>query len=223
MHAAKRRRLDGSPAFQNKPFRSPLPKAIKAQPTVEDEHLGHTSELSGQKLSSSSIATSSPNVEPKDSRKERSVLSIRLTKLRQSLDTAQQALEIEESNQDAELRTLIGKWRTVAQEAAEELFADAKERVQGMGGVVAWRRRMKEDARLWTDNQDERNLCHGDDNEQLEHSHRRLPGENMPSRLECSQDSEEDEESFTMDMMLRQMNIDLRLIGYDRQFERWVE
>jgi Swi5-dependent recombination DNA repair protein 1 len=30
------------------------------------------------------------------------------------------------------------------------------------------------------------------------------------------------EQSFTMDMMLKMMNIDLQLIGYDKKQQRWV-
>ena len=29
-------------------------------------------------------------------------------------------------------------------------------------------------------------------------------------------------QSFTMDMMLRTLNIDLNVIGYDRQGQRWI-
>lgn len=31
-----------------------------------------------------------------------------------------------------------------------------------------------------------------------------------------------DDDSFTMDMMLRTLNIDLNVIGYDRQGQRWI-
>jgi hypothetical protein len=31
------------------------------------------------------------------------------------------------------------------------------------------------------------------------------------------------EQSFTMDMMLKMMNIDLQLIGYDKKQQRWVD
>ena len=30
-------------------------------------------------------------------------------------------------------------------------------------------------------------------------------------------------QGFTMDMMLKSLNIDLDLIGYDREMQRWVD
>jgi hypothetical protein len=83
-------------------------------------------------------------------------LSIRLTQLSQSLENAEQALQIEASYQGTELEKLIAKWRTVAQEAADELFVDAKDRIDSMGGVSAWRRRAEEDSRRWYDDEDEK-------------------------------------------------------------------
>lgn len=73
--------------------------------------------------------------------KQHSALQSRLFALRSELDTAQQALRIESSNKDKELEALIAKWRAVSQEAADELFASARERVLRMGGVAAWRER----------------------------------------------------------------------------------
>lgn len=67
----------------------------------------------------------------------------RLFVLRQELDTVQQALNIEQSKQDAELEALIFKWKVVSREAAEELFGFAKEKVERMGGVAAWKESMK--------------------------------------------------------------------------------
>lgn len=76
----------------------------------------------------------------KDLSRQYTVLSIRLTQLRKSLDIAEQALKIERSSEDVQLEHLIIKWRAVAQETADELFTDAKERVARMGGMAAWRR-----------------------------------------------------------------------------------
>lgn len=208
MHAAKKRRLDGPPAFQNKPFRSPLRKAAKDQMHAEQsqkaeaEHqlganpgrIGTASDVPGLKPPlSSCVEASSANLEHRDTQKERSALSLQLTKLRQSLDTAQQALEIEASDQDAELRNLIAKWRAVAQEAAEELFTDAKQRVDGMGGVDAWRRRTNEDARLWNSNEDDRTPVRGEVGAQLTLWHRKQAGESVPSEPEYSENQEETE------------------------------
>lgn len=59
---------------------------------------------------------------------------------RAELDTLDQALTFATSNKDAELAALTRKWRDATRAAAEEVFAGAKERVDGMGGVGAWRR-----------------------------------------------------------------------------------
>lgn len=46
---------------------------------------------------------------------------------------------------DEELVELIGKWRVASRIAAEEVFEGSKERVEGMGGLKAWRRARRED------------------------------------------------------------------------------
>ena len=59
--------------------------------------------------------------------REYATLGRQLTSLRQSLDTAQQALKIRTGEQDAQTQALIAKWRSVVREAAEDLFDAAKE------------------------------------------------------------------------------------------------
>jgi hypothetical protein len=81
--------------------------------------------------------------------KEQRALQSRLSALRSELDTVQQALRIESSTKDAELEALILKWKTVSQEAAEEVFEGARGRVSRMGGMKAWRERMQNDSARW--------------------------------------------------------------------------
>jgi len=81
--------------------------------------------------------------------KQHSALVLQLSKLRQALDTAQQALKIQSSNTDVELELVIGKWQRISREAAEELFASAKDRVNRMGGVGAWRERNQKQTQRW--------------------------------------------------------------------------
>lgn len=76
--------------------------------------------------------------------KKQRTLQSRLLALRTEVDTALQALRIESSDRDAELEALILKWRSVSQDAAEELFSSARERVARMGGVSGWKRMQKE-------------------------------------------------------------------------------
>ena len=85
--------------------------------------------------------------------KEHSALLLQLSKLRQSLDVAQQAVKIQSSNQDAELEVLIAKWKLVSREAAEEIFRGAKERVNRMGGVGAWREKSRQRPQGWDEDE----------------------------------------------------------------------
>lgn len=105
--------------------------------------------------SSSNYTASSSKSDPQlyELQKQHSILQSRLSALRSELDTAQQALRIESSSKDKELEALIVKWRSVGQEAAEELFASAREKVLRMGGVAAWREREKQrrEMKSWYD------------------------------------------------------------------------
>jgi Swi5-dependent recombination DNA repair protein 1 len=114
---------------------------------------------------------------------EHVTLSLELSQLRQSLDTVQQALQIEQSGQRDELKILIAKWRGVAQEAADELFADAKDKIDGMGGFAAWQQQSDDDSRRWQ----------GDD-----HDHHALrKNRSDPDDGLSSSEAEEDEQSVS--------------------------
>jgi Swi5-dependent recombination DNA repair protein 1 len=95
---------------------------------------------SSTRLSSSSLA-SDPTLSALQ--KQQRNLQSRLSTLRSELDVVQQASRIEASSKDQELQSLIEKWKAVSQEAAEELFAAAREKVLRMGGVEVWREQMK--------------------------------------------------------------------------------
>lgn len=81
--------------------------------------------------------------------KQQREVQSRLSNLRSELDTVQQALRIESSNKEEELEALICKWKKVSQDAAEEVFSGAQERISRMGGVKAWRERMRNDDARW--------------------------------------------------------------------------
>ena len=55
-----------------------------------------------------------------------------------------QALDLARGGRAAELGALRERWRGAARAAAEEVFGRAKDRVNGMGGVGAWRARERE-------------------------------------------------------------------------------
>ena len=46
-------------------------------------------------------------------------------------------------------KSSYGKWQRISREAAEELFAGAKDRVNRMGGVGAWRERNQKQTQRW--------------------------------------------------------------------------
>lgn len=87
--------------------------------------------------------------------KEQVSLQSRLSTLRSQLDTAQQALRIESSPRDEELQALAEKWKKVSQNVADELFVSAKDRIERMGGVDAWREkeRMRKMQMSWDDDE----------------------------------------------------------------------
>ncbi|KAF9884836.1 ERAD-associated protein [Aspergillus nanangensis] len=164
--------------------------------------------------------------------KQQRVLQSRLATLRSELDTAQQALRLESSTKDIELENLIGKWRVIGQNAAEEVFTGAQDRVARMGGLKAWKERMKNDTAQWE--REEMEAWYG--NEEKE-AFSGAEGELESRRAEMmeqldvvamkkkkkSDDNEcqvveenEEEEEFTMDVMLKTLNIALKTIGYDK-------
>ncbi|PWY88678.1 hypothetical protein BO94DRAFT_464466 [Aspergillus sclerotioniger CBS 115572] len=122
-------------------------------------------------------------------------LQSQLTALRNELDTIQQAHRIESSGRDDELGRLIAKWRGVGQKVAEEVLVGTKERVDRMGGVKGLMGRRSG----WGGYEGEgKGKGQGDE-------------------------GEEEEEEFTMDVMLKMMGIDLKVIGYEREGGgRWV-
>lgn len=53
-------------------------------------------------------------------------------------------MQLVDGKGDAELKELVSQWRGAARQAAEVVFEGAKERVDNMGGVAAWRKRERE-------------------------------------------------------------------------------
>ena len=130
-----------------------------------------------------------------------------------------------------ELEYLISKWKTASHEAAEELFRGARDRVNKMGGVGAWRERTKKQSRGgWCDENLDREETNEDGSEitEAQKEARAIMLEEMKSEMEKYGEKEEeveeekDDESFTMDMMLKQLNIELDVIGYDKASQRWI-
>ncbi|KAH9823742.1 DNA repair protein Dds20 [Teratosphaeria destructans] len=163
-------------------------------------------------------------------------LELQIKSLRNDLDALKQAANITSSATDAELDSLTTKWRLASQQAAEELFGTVKERVCRMGGVApgarakrrsmivrtGWGReelpeeeqqfRRSEKRRL---RQEAMEAMDGPDNQWLDVG----VGDGKPK---VWQEEGKDDDSFTMDMMLRSLNIDLKVIGYEKGGQRWI-
>ncbi|KAL2820718.1 hypothetical protein BJX63DRAFT_380091 [Aspergillus granulosus] len=161
--------------------------------------------------------------------KEQRALQIRLATLRSELDTVQQALRIESSTRDEELEALIIKWRKVSQDAAEEVFTGAQERVSRMGGVKGWREKMNNIDNRWEQEEMESWFGNVDgeaihmDADEVEARKAEMREEIEKKAEEQTADEENGSEEFTMDMMLKTLNIDLKLIGYDKVDQRWIK
>lgn len=140
-------------------------------------------------------------------------------------------------------------WKTAGRAAAEEVFGLVAKRVEGMGGVGAWRAKEKEKREGgglgggwgWDVQRQEKE---GDeDNGEMEDVDER------EREIEAVVKEGDDEEvifladsfslmlwtgliwrmfililiqNFTMDMMLRSLNIDLDVIGYDKELQKWT-
>ena len=88
----------------------------------------NNSQFSHTALSSSpETVHAAPAADPAALQREYAALGRQLTSLRQSFDTAQQALKIRTTNQDVQTQVLIAKWKGVVRDAAEDLFQAAKE------------------------------------------------------------------------------------------------
>ncbi|OAT01335.1 DNA repair protein Dds20/Mei5 [Blastomyces dermatitidis ER-3] len=182
------------------------------------------------------ISTPSPSAPPEllALQKQYSALTTRLAKLRMDLDIVTQALKLEQSGKDAELEVLVAKWKTASREAAEELFVGAEERVKRMGGVKGWRENMrKAQERRTRWDEDERDVGGkdemGSEGGEVERRIAEMEGEiEGLERRSDGKDGNRDKigegdegESFTMDMMLKSLNIELDIIGFDKDTQQW--
>ncbi|KZF22065.1 hypothetical protein L228DRAFT_283254 [Xylona heveae TC161] len=149
---------------------------------------------------------------------------------RTELETFEQARKIQNGRRDQELEGLALKWKMVSRRAAEEVFEGVQARINRMGGLAAWRD-MQKRQHEWKDaafidgaageiDESQRDaLCaeYGIDINEVEMSR----GESRDTLQGDYDDNQK--EDFTMDMMLKSLNIDLTTIGYDKDLQRWVD
>lgn len=154
---------------------------------------------------------------------------------------------------DGELLVLRDRWRGVSRQAAEEMFGGVKDRVNRMGGPRAWKemqKRQEEFRAGFNQPEPEQAEEEGDgDGDRPDVEKRDLYAEydiNPETENEKSQRDTKDtgeepgqedvsvslfrlgratdlEQEFTMAMMLRTLNVDLNIIGYDRETQRWTD
>jgi hypothetical protein len=97
-------------------------------------------------------------------------ISREITQMRQSLDTAQQATHIVQNNQTAAIEALIDKWKTVVRDAADELYSQAKVRIDHDPDIVRSRKRsfgsLEGEPNLYGERREMLQAHHEDDREQ---------------------------------------------------------
>ncbi|KAK4105617.1 hypothetical protein N658DRAFT_483068 [Parathielavia hyrcaniae] len=102
---------------------------------------------------------------------------------------------------DAGLQGMISRWKAASRLAAEDLFELVRGRVEGVGGVRAWRARQREGGSGRERERERDDESGGEDGNEDE------------------EDGEETE--FTMLAMLKSLNIDPDVVGYDPVEDRW--
>lgn len=136
-------------------------------------------------------------------------------KWRRLIDVAKQAKKYQDKlKEDEELEKLTASWRDAAQKAAGELFEQASERIEQMGGISEFVRRQKENEEFqsssrYGDNQIDYNSLTAEEKERYD---------TLKDEYE-DEVGKKDEESgndlpceFTLKYMLNSLNIDCKLI-----------
>lgn len=152
--------------------------------------------------------------------------------LRNEIQILTQAHALATSTKDEDLQGLIDRWRTASRAAAEELFGSTRDRVNRMGGVGAWKERekeAKERTMKWDLEEKEaerKEMEEARESGQLEDEMYDRYAEMADEQGGMREEEENtltaaDDDSFTMDMMLKTLNINLRLIGYNKDAQRW--
>ncbi|TGO45306.1 hypothetical protein BOTNAR_0680g00050 [Botryotinia narcissicola] len=198
---------------------------------------------------SAAVINADPDIAPL--LKEQRELEKLLKEVKEELDTAEQAKKIERDSKaknengsgeiDGELVDLCEKWRSASRLSAEELFGKVRYRVNRMGGPRAWKemqKRQHEYQNNWDQdeaNNNYNNNSEGEDKECKDKDKRDVYAEysvDPETENEKSQrapglgdtgENPGEEDEFTMAMMLRTLNVDLAIIGYDREQQRWFD
>ncbi|KAF2661900.1 hypothetical protein K491DRAFT_686875 [Lophiostoma macrostomum CBS 122681] len=239
---AKRRRLNEASKTLHKPFKSPFRTPLKHDTPQNSSDPPSSDPVDVATLNTTVATTPIPKPQfprPFATRSHISTpartapnktspsLTREIIQARSDIQILTQAFALATSSKDEDLSKLIDTWRTASRAAAEELFAGTRDRVNRMGGVGAWREREKEQ-KEWRAKWDREEMEAERERREGEEGGRETPEDtyeeqDVPEGLENKEEQFEghDDDSFTMDMMLKTLNIDLKLIGYDKDAQRW--
>ena len=157
-------------------------------------------------------------------RREEMALLSQISKLKAELGQVKQARSIEESDKEKELVDLIKLWRTASQQAAEEVYAVFRDKVNAVGGMRRWTQMEKErkiDSFPFEEIKkgDEENAIDGEEDSNLIKSQEEF----VPEGGEEEEEGETTEPAtLSMDVMLHYLKIEPRIIGYDVENQRWL-
>ncbi|TVY84742.1 Swi5-dependent recombination DNA repair protein [Lachnellula suecica] len=175
-------------------------------------------------------------------------LEKQLREVKEELETAEQARKIEADSRkkdpdreiDGELAELIVKWKAASRQAAEELFGQVRDRVNRMGGPRAWKDMQKKQAEFQNNWDQDEPVDDDSDDDGEEAEAKKAAKQDLYAQYDIDAETENEksqrpkglgdtgerpgeEDEFTMAMMLRTLNVDLDIIGYDRDQQRWVD
>ncbi|KAJ5515126.1 hypothetical protein N7463_004678 [Penicillium fimorum] len=169
---------------------------------------------------SQSFQTSDPEI--LELQKQHRGVQSKVDALITKLEIATQAHNLETNTKYIEIPNLITKWRLASQDAADEVFLGAKERVNYMGGLAAWKKQSKSDAARWEFDEERREREHIDEDEGDVDNY---DAEDLSGHLLKKNNGEEEshDEEFTMETMLKSLHVDPKLIGYDAKAQRWIK
>ena len=238
--------LANSPLNASNPVSKPLAVALErsrapSTPTALRKAPTRPALPTSNELTDPKLASTIQHAVQENRKLERQILQTK-----QDVDLLGQALAIVHGGGDAELDALEEKWRGAARLAAEELFASARDRVNRMGGVHAWRdgeRERRERVNGWfsqddggqkpqessdvdEDDEDGKTREHGtwdyDFTREGDEGTADEETERARQRKKEEDEYDADNNGFTMDMMLRSLGISLELIGYSKDRQMWV-
>ncbi|KAJ5819320.1 hypothetical protein N7474_004911 [Penicillium riverlandense] len=213
---------------KNESLLNPAPTPGNSSPILKSSLPASGSPIRKRKpaIMTLSTPTTSPLTDPKvlELQKKQRTLRTRIGSLRSEIDTARQALRIESSSKGADLEALIFKWRFISQEAADEVFLGARDRVARMGGLGVWQERSKRDNAPWDDSEQQKNEDGGEGDSysgDMEYDGD-MDVDSPQKGVSEKQDSVQDDEEFTMAFMLKMLHVEAATIGFDVSGQKWI-